>query len=61
MTFRTIPARFGGVVLQYHTDKDPNWRPWLSMGGRAHAVFTSHEAAMYWVEKMKIRRERRRK
>lgn len=50
MKYRTIPARYGGVILQYRKkDTDP-WRPWLSMGGRAHAIFTSETIAWDFVK-----------
>lgn len=61
MKFRTVPARYGGVILQYSTEKDPTWRPWLSMGGRAHAIFTSHEVAMYWVKMMRQQNNNRKR
>lgn len=50
MRFRTIPARYGGVILQYRKKATDEWRPWLSMGGRAHTIFTSEEVAQKFIK-----------
>lgn len=61
MKYRTIPARYGGVILQYRKkDIDP-WRPWLSMGGRAHAIFTSETIAWEFVKAIQKKKRWRKK